>query len=614
MTTPTGTIAMTDIQTEFGGSNPIALDEYYAGGLYVPSGTTGVPSSGQISMDNLRGKTKVTNVTATLTPSTVQEESWVTITITDANPNIYPILYWKLTNYDNLDNSDFNIYQGQINYESYLGYWPTDTFKPIIDASYEGSGTFNVTFYSNSARTNAIGTTNQVTVTDKYTTTTPTLSRTTIYRYANLDTAYRASVVTMTYSGLDNATIYYEVYTDTPGATLTSADIDAPITLTGTLTGSAGQVQLTVRSTDWNGTQDITIDKSVRVRFRLGSASGALLGTSPSITLYRMPVVSVAWSPTTIRESEYTLREILSEYVPHGAASIYYNITGTALTTDWVLYLDGTAITTTGEVTLTSSYLTTFFSAKQDNLNESNETTTWTFRINSTTGTAFWANTLTIQNGAPIYAANNDAQAAYVTSVAAYPLARTIQVLWQQRPSGTSTWSTTTYNGSANDISIPAFWTGNSVFFRSDPGGNSQNIDFRITYQGTGWASTTSQSLNNIATIPIGGLTMAFSGTNAPGASRTLTANITGAGVWPTSRVFQIEFRARLGGTTGAFDEWRPGALGTATVGANSSTSGTVQVWSNPQVGSIAYDVQFRVKLAGNELKESTQTFTNQYL
>lgn len=60
MTLPTsGPLSLTDIQTEFGGSNPISLNEYYAGGSYVPSGTTGtygaVPTSGQISIQNFYG-------------------------------------------------------------------------------------------------------------------------------------------------------------------------------------------------------------------------------------------------------------------------------------------------------------------------------------------------------------------------------------------------------------------------------------------------------------------------------------------------------------------------------------------------------------------------------
>jgi hypothetical protein len=58
-----GPLALTDVQTEFGGSNPIGINEYYAGGAYVPAGTAGtygaVPSSGQISLQNFYGTSNV---------------------------------------------------------------------------------------------------------------------------------------------------------------------------------------------------------------------------------------------------------------------------------------------------------------------------------------------------------------------------------------------------------------------------------------------------------------------------------------------------------------------------------------------------------------------------
>lgn len=62
MALPTsGPLSLSDIQTEFGGSNPISLSEYYAGGAYVLAGTTGtygaVPSSGAISIQNFYGTT-----------------------------------------------------------------------------------------------------------------------------------------------------------------------------------------------------------------------------------------------------------------------------------------------------------------------------------------------------------------------------------------------------------------------------------------------------------------------------------------------------------------------------------------------------------------------------
>lgn len=57
-----GPLSLNDIQTEFGGTNPISLSEYYAGGANVPAGTSGtngpVPSSGAISISNFYGTSK----------------------------------------------------------------------------------------------------------------------------------------------------------------------------------------------------------------------------------------------------------------------------------------------------------------------------------------------------------------------------------------------------------------------------------------------------------------------------------------------------------------------------------------------------------------------------
>jgi hypothetical protein len=46
---PSGTISLLDIQNEFGGSNPISINEYYRNGAYVGSNNTNVPTGGQIS-------------------------------------------------------------------------------------------------------------------------------------------------------------------------------------------------------------------------------------------------------------------------------------------------------------------------------------------------------------------------------------------------------------------------------------------------------------------------------------------------------------------------------------------------------------------------------------
>jgi hypothetical protein len=69
-----GPLSLNDIQTEFGGTNPISLDEYYAGGAYVPAGTSGtygaVPSSGTISIQNFYGTVKGFTFNATISSNT----------------------------------------------------------------------------------------------------------------------------------------------------------------------------------------------------------------------------------------------------------------------------------------------------------------------------------------------------------------------------------------------------------------------------------------------------------------------------------------------------------------------------------------------------------------
>ena len=48
-------ISLSDIQTEFGGSNPISISEYYRGGSFMTDNNTGVPTSGAIDMSDFYG-------------------------------------------------------------------------------------------------------------------------------------------------------------------------------------------------------------------------------------------------------------------------------------------------------------------------------------------------------------------------------------------------------------------------------------------------------------------------------------------------------------------------------------------------------------------------------
>lgn len=68
-----GTITLADIQTEFGGSNPISLSEYYRGGAYVTPNNTNVPTSGTISLSNFYGAVKQFAFTIGTTYSSTQD-------------------------------------------------------------------------------------------------------------------------------------------------------------------------------------------------------------------------------------------------------------------------------------------------------------------------------------------------------------------------------------------------------------------------------------------------------------------------------------------------------------------------------------------------------------
>lgn len=64
-----GLIKFSEIQTEFGGSNPIRMSEYFRGGAYTTTNNTNVPTSGRIAISNFYGSTSqfFVNITSNLT-------------------------------------------------------------------------------------------------------------------------------------------------------------------------------------------------------------------------------------------------------------------------------------------------------------------------------------------------------------------------------------------------------------------------------------------------------------------------------------------------------------------------------------------------------------------
>lgn len=67
-----GPLSLSQIQTEFGGTNPISMSEYYRGGPFVTNNNTGVPTSGAIRIGNFYGAVKQFSFTISGSYSTVQ--------------------------------------------------------------------------------------------------------------------------------------------------------------------------------------------------------------------------------------------------------------------------------------------------------------------------------------------------------------------------------------------------------------------------------------------------------------------------------------------------------------------------------------------------------------
>jgi hypothetical protein len=83
-----GQISLSNIQTVFGGTNPIAISEYYSNNVNVPTGTVGIPASGLISFSNFYGKSKALPITYS---NIMSVNDWYTSPIAVSyanNPNV----------------------------------------------------------------------------------------------------------------------------------------------------------------------------------------------------------------------------------------------------------------------------------------------------------------------------------------------------------------------------------------------------------------------------------------------------------------------------------------------------------------------------------------------
>jgi fibronectin-binding autotransporter adhesin len=61
----TGPVTLAQLQLEFGGTDPVSMNEYYRGGAFVPDSVrnAGIPTSGAIGLQQFRGTSKTATVT-----------------------------------------------------------------------------------------------------------------------------------------------------------------------------------------------------------------------------------------------------------------------------------------------------------------------------------------------------------------------------------------------------------------------------------------------------------------------------------------------------------------------------------------------------------------------
>lgn len=356
MTTPTTNLAASDIQTEFGGSNPIGLNEYYAGGSYVPSGTKNyvnvtVPSNSTISYDNLRGATAINYGSATAngyaTDIALNEGQNVTFAWIPINVPNGTTVYWRLEAVTgNFNSSDISggIITGSFTTDGSPSY--SGTFTIANDATYDGSGVpttevFKMSVYKQSNYT-------------EYLLSSPNV---TIY-----DTSYPVPTISFTSpaeasSHLAHTAVTFNV---SVGGTWTST------TWTPSTWGSPATGYYTGVSQYWYGGWNTSSSEYMAVYATNANGNSSTVTRNVTITLQPTSYLSLTnWS--RVGGDSYGSTVTVSMVVTMGAAvpydrRVYLRFwTGSAWApTDWSLYVDLPANQASGTLSKVSTNAITY--------------------------------------------------------------------------------------------------------------------------------------------------------------------------------------------------------------------------------------------------------------
>lgn len=152
-----GTITLAQIQTEFGGENPISLSEYYKGGAYVKAtdAAPNVPTSGAISMGNFRGAARnVVGQTEYTTPGTY---SWTCPA--DVTSVCVVIVGWGQPAYGNGSGSGQGNAGGSVAWGNNIPVTPGNTYTVKVASTYADPDSYFIdTATLTASHTNSSGT------------------------------------------------------------------------------------------------------------------------------------------------------------------------------------------------------------------------------------------------------------------------------------------------------------------------------------------------------------------------------------------------------------------------------------------------------------------------
>lgn len=443
-----------------------------------------------ISISDFYGKSAFVAGTLSIDYSSIDEANVFTCTLTfTSNPN-QQTWYWRVASLSNLQNNDFDFTSGSFSVTQSGANW-IGTFYvwPSMDSTIEGSGTFVIQVAKDSGYTDITNTSSTLTITDYYTAWTG-LSRDNIYRYANNDSAYTATVAYFYSNGMNGSTVHWQILSNSYGIS-TGSDISTGTSGTFVVNG-VGEGSVTIGAAIFNGGTTYSY-KDFYVRFRLNNSSGQILADTSTIVLWGTPTASITiGSPNPTNEGSTTSYTLNWSNFPSGSpapSTIYLTASGSAdVTTDWY----GGSSSFTFDLTSGSGSSSGNLTAAIDSLSEGQETITFTWRLNSTGGSSFGSGATWYINqfepsilGANFYinGANQNGASrtitCQITNVASYPDTRSWQV-WARTRLYTDTVYTNAWSNLGTTVTVNGGSTSSALTTVYGPVTASVQIDARF--------------------------------------------------------------------------------------------------------------------------------------